>query len=364
MEDSIMRCILSVAIAFWGGLALVAAEPSEAKIAELIRQLGDVSFELREKASKELVTAGLSALVPLREAAQSSDLEVARRATVAIAKIEKNQKIAVLAQTLQNDPDPKRRVKAAVALHEFKEEPALFVAVAIRAMDDAHLEVRCCAAALVGQLGPAARVAIPRILAILRDNKEPDDMRWCMAMDLANLGGCEEQAVPTLLELLESESPVLRHAAADALGRLGGKDKRVVGALLKAVRDPVDRVRSGAASSLGRLGKEPELCVPPLMEILQSSKNYRGASDPRNGAISALRRFGTKSAPAVPAIIDIVEGKTSAENSLRCKAILALGDIGPAAQAAIPSLRALKTSLRFRAYANDALSRITGVTEK
>src|SRR5262249_1928150 len=47
------------------------------RLATLVRQLGDDSFDVREKASRELMAVGKEALPFLRDAVRSPDLEVA-----------------------------------------------------------------------------------------------------------------------------------------------------------------------------------------------------------------------------------------------------------------------------------------------
>ncbi len=61
---------------------------SEAKIKELIKKLGDDAFEVREKASADLVALGTAAVPLLRQAAKdSNDLEVLRRAQQCLQQI-------------------------------------------------------------------------------------------------------------------------------------------------------------------------------------------------------------------------------------------------------------------------------------
>jgi hypothetical protein len=57
------------------------------KIKELIKQLGDDSYAVREKASAALVALGQPALPLLREATKDSDLEIVRRAQACIERI-------------------------------------------------------------------------------------------------------------------------------------------------------------------------------------------------------------------------------------------------------------------------------------
>ena len=58
----------------------------------LVRRLGDESFEVREEASRELLTLGPPALAPLQEAAKDEDLEVSRRAATCAEMIRSRTK--------------------------------------------------------------------------------------------------------------------------------------------------------------------------------------------------------------------------------------------------------------------------------
>jgi WD40 repeat protein len=57
------------------------------KIADAVRQLGDGSFAVRERAQKTLLTIGITAWPQLRAATRSKDLEVARRAKAILKAI-------------------------------------------------------------------------------------------------------------------------------------------------------------------------------------------------------------------------------------------------------------------------------------
>lgn len=76
-----------VALAQDGGPQPAPAEALDARVARLVRQLGDRAYERREAAQRELVAIGRPALPALREAAQSQDPEVASRAAEAIEAI-------------------------------------------------------------------------------------------------------------------------------------------------------------------------------------------------------------------------------------------------------------------------------------
>lgn len=63
------------------------AETTEARIARLVRELGDSSFEKRSAAQKELEQIGRPAVSALEKAAKSEDPEVSTRAMEALARI-------------------------------------------------------------------------------------------------------------------------------------------------------------------------------------------------------------------------------------------------------------------------------------
>lgn len=71
--------LATVAVAVFGGLHAIAAEPDAAAIARWVEELGSPQFARREAAAASLAAAGLPALEPLEAAICGSDLEVASR---------------------------------------------------------------------------------------------------------------------------------------------------------------------------------------------------------------------------------------------------------------------------------------------
>jgi hypothetical protein len=86
---------------FGVGLGTVMAVPAapagdQAKITQLVSQLGSQNFRQREAATKELDAMGEPALDALRKATKSGDMEVANRAAALVAKIEQRAENAKL----------------------------------------------------------------------------------------------------------------------------------------------------------------------------------------------------------------------------------------------------------------------------
>src|SRR6516162_10619468 len=69
--------------------APVAADNDADKIDQLIEQLGSGTFKDREAATKALDAIGAPALEKLRKAAEGEELEIKRRATELVKRIEK-----------------------------------------------------------------------------------------------------------------------------------------------------------------------------------------------------------------------------------------------------------------------------------
>ena len=63
-------------------------EDRKSRLADLIKKLGDDDYDVREKASADLVKAGRLAVPLLRPAVRDPDAEVARRATECLRAIE------------------------------------------------------------------------------------------------------------------------------------------------------------------------------------------------------------------------------------------------------------------------------------
>src|SRR6202035_3532181 len=67
---------------------VVAADPDDAEIARLVKQLGRDDFEKREDATTRLKEIGEPALDALHQAKTSNDVEVRRRAEEIVAVLE------------------------------------------------------------------------------------------------------------------------------------------------------------------------------------------------------------------------------------------------------------------------------------
>ncbi len=164
---------------------------------------------------------------------------------------------------------------------------------------------------------------------------DPDaEVRAAAAWSIgAATGGREpagaEAALPRLAEALRDEQEAVRAAAARALGALGPKANATTPALLAALDDPRADVRAAAALALARMELSAG-AVPSLVRCLGSGDAYV-----RGFAAWSLGNLGPAAQGAVPALVEALEADDTAN-----VVAAALARIGPAAAQAVPALAA------------------------
>jgi HEAT repeat protein len=305
----------------------------------LVLLLGSDDFDEREQAGADLIEIGVPALAALRRAAMSADPEVATRAKACIPMIEVNEKVMALVPLLKSKSAIDRadtvNLLGPFGPGAYKAVPALIVA-----LDDDDLEVRLRTVNMLGGIGPAAGPAVDRLIRMLQDKNQGEDIRFRVAISLADIGHPARKAAPVLLHILEAESGFMRLGALHALGYVGHHDKKVVPALLKALEHKDINVCLGAGWSLGQLGEQPDLVVPALVRFLNKHRGDTDFDVVREKFVVALQGFGANSKLALPFLIATVKDDHEREG-IRKEALVTLARIGPAAREAIPTLKAL-----------------------
>jgi hypothetical protein len=212
------------------------SRPAREKLATLVQQLGDKSFKIRDKASIDLPTLGMMAVPFLREAATSSDPEVACRADACLRQIEeKDLRVGIPAAaarlvaarkpegatdvllafvpSAENDSvaEEVRTALAGIAVHEGKAEPALLAALE----DPAPLR-RAAAVEALSQAGLAKQ--LPQVRKLLHDQDLGVRQRTGLALAVAG----EKEAIPVLIDLLSQLPPARGRQIETFLLRLAG----------------------------------------------------------------------------------------------------------------------------------------------
>jgi HEAT repeat protein len=178
----------------------------------------------------------------------------------------------------------------------------------------------------VEALGALGEAAVPLLLEARKDTDLRTHRRAVAALVL--VGG---PAAPGLVEAL----PVSGPRAETALVRIGAP---AVPALVNGLREP--NVAKHAARALGAMGPRAGAAVPDLIGVLQ---DRNGSAEVRAEAATALGRIaaqpGKEGAPGEDAAVDALSSVLADGNAtVRQRAAVALGEIGPRAATATPQL--------------------------
>lgn len=166
------------------------------------------------------------------------------------------------------------------------------------------------------------------------------------ALQLRRMGLENRGAIPELLRGLDDRDPEVRAAAAWALGQWGPRAAAALPNLVRALNDGNAIVRGLAAIALREVGG----AAPDLIKGLRDPD-----ANVRMICAEALGRL--KAATAVPALIELSRNPAEDLAVLRNVAA-ALGEIGPAAEEAIPALEGLKANPRLSYPATAAQRKI------
>ncbi|MEO1399913.1 MAG: HEAT repeat domain-containing protein [Cyanobacteria bacterium J06635_1] len=187
----------------------------------------------------------------------------------------------------------------------------------IQALQHPTAAIRIGAADALRRFGPAAAAATPHLIEALRDPA----LRFYAVDALTGIGPAAASASAPLVDLLADEA--VGHLVVDALASIGAATVPDLGAVLKT-SDLTVQLR--ATQVLGRIGPEAAEAIPSLVSLMGASEG-----ELRHEVVRALSNIGK---PAVPALIKALEDPAG-----RILAAIALGNIGPEAEAAIPALQ-------------------------
>jgi HEAT repeat protein len=227
----------------------------------------------------------------------------------------------------------------------------------IQRLSSSDFNVRQHAARQLGNLGVAARDAVPGLGKVLHDANP--DVRGSAARALGQIG---TPAVPELVKALKDRDAAVRTRAAMALGQAGPDAKEAVPALIEALKDKQLKVRIAAVNALGEMGAEGKEAAPQLARLFHDRsgrvhEHVRGAlaaigpaaiqplcdalrdedADVRLDVIRTLMLFGSMAKKAVPALRHAMNDE---DQRIRAAAAEALGKMELDAADAVPDLLA------------------------
>jgi HEAT repeat protein len=185
-------------------------------------------------------------------------------------------------------------------------------------------------------IGPGANNALPTIGPLLT-NRDPT-IRMLAAATQIKLGGPTEDALPILV--------------AGAENRLPGKTETFIH--LRTVQNMVTHGQQGAAFLLGTIGPPAKEGLPAVERLVTNGNIYI-----RMIAAQAIWRISGDASKALPVLLESVSAQNQGPEGPLLLAINAIGEMGPAASAAIPDLERLRfNSSRANQSVERALARI------
>jgi HEAT repeat protein len=313
---------------------------------------------------------------------QDRDWRVRRAAARRLGEIASRDKpvVAGLSAAL-GDGDSRVRKSAATALGRIGPGAARATPFLIERLEDEDPQVSLSAARALGLIGRRASRAARHLRPLLQDSDS--NVRLAAADSLGRMGRSTSASVATLAGLLDDSDAGIRAATASALGRSGKKAAGTVAELVGLLNDGTPAVRAAAAEALGEIGEPavPDLisslnngnpvflraavealsnigekAVPALIDALEHDQRELLV---RQFAAKALARIGNAKGRVVPALVERLEDESP---QIRIAAIEALGNLGPAANAATGALVDViedqDEELLVREYAITAAARV------
>lgn len=338
-----------------------------------------------------MIGADAAAAVPdLIAALSDGEPEVRRRAAYALGQIgaPSRDSTPVLIEGLQ-DIDLGARVLAAEALGMIRPPTAAAIEALAAVLRGNDVQLKARALDALGNLGKDAAPAVPAIAALLSSEEAflaghpalPYPVAMNAARALAAIGPAAKEAVPDLIAAVRdaggtytwlgiSKSNLLaREGAVRALVQVAPEDRKIIPVLRDAL-DQDDWVSTAAAGALATFGPRAATALPQLLKTMEKRKSrcqlaaaaaivtiqpnraqamevfFEGLSAEQNYPDAedwmiiqaALDALPDERHRAIPSLIRLMRLPSFGYWPVRRGAAQALGNMGPAAAQAIPAL--------------------------
>jgi len=240
------------------------------------------------------------------------------------------------------------RNRATSALAKLKPTPPEVAIATADLLKDEDWSVRAHVLMVLGNMGADASIVLPQIMATLDD--ENKHVRRSAADALTRVPAATSETRLALVRALESDDRHLRSQAGRALAT-APEDSATIAPELARIAVSDNRQASMAAFKV--LEKLPTANVVPLLVPMLSSEDQQT----RQNAARVIGNFGPEASAAVPTLITLLD-----KYPHYLMAVHTLGRIGPSAKTAVPALLALfersDPSRQLRLAVTGALTRI------
>ena len=249
-------------------------------------------------------------------------LQIARASTNKNAEKEPLEWVADL-----KSPNQGTRTRATIALAKIKPTPPEVVLATADLLKDDNWSVRAQVLMVLGNMGADASIVLPQIIAVLDDDNE--HVRRSAAGALTRVPATTSETQLALVKVLESDDRYQRTQAGYALAKVKEGSMEVTQELARIAAS--DNRQAGLAA-FNVLAKQPAEDVVPLLLPLLSKDDYHYSQN----AAWIIGNFGPEASAAVPTLIALLD-----QYPQYLMAVHTLGRIGPGAKDAIPALIAL-----------------------
>ncbi|MGE5190923.1 MAG: HEAT repeat domain-containing protein, partial [Deltaproteobacteria bacterium] len=223
-----------------------------------------------------------------------------------------------------------------------------------------HRGVQLRSAALLMEIGPAAKNAVPRLRTLAAGSDA--ELALASAAAVAAISDERDDCVERLSEAVTETNPAVRSQTAKLLARLGPRAAGAIPGLIAAMTDGTgmftdDGCRRDCGEALRKIGK------PAVAALIEAIGRCRGGA-PLDAVLETLQDVDPEAQPAIPALVALLT-RDVLEPDARVQAIRTLASIGPREESAIPAFLGEfeSTDAEVRAVAAAALGK-TGSQEK
>jgi HEAT repeat protein len=215
---------------------------------------------------------GMAPAVPrLVELLESDDLSIQPKAFWGLRYARLPLEALPRLQRLLKHSEPEVRREALGAIERMGGGAEAALEDLIRALKDEDGSVRDSAAAAIGGLGPAAERAVPSLIEALGDRRNGDRLPTFAIRALGAIGPAAHPSLPAMFKTLDGGDQFRRKDILYAISRIGPQ------VLEEAIPHLVEQLQSGnrtaqmaAADCLGEMGRRAQAAVPALEAMIRS----------------------------------------------------------------------------------------------
>jgi HEAT repeat protein len=201
----------------------------------------------------------------------------------------------------------------------------------ISALSRPDAEDRAYAAKQIGNIGSAAKVAVPVLIKTLKDSDF--EVRSCASEALCNLGSMSKPELQELLTLLKDRDHEVRSTAYETLVALNDTSIFMFQGLLTLLGDNDSSVRSLAVNVVSELGDTPDPVLQALLILLKEDDDYEVCST----VAEALVKLGIPSEPILQ-VQDLLVLLEDGDSNVQSVAAQALGKLGDTSEPVLEGL--------------------------